>query len=88
MAVHDGRTEEQALPPELRQKVEDEETLDERDAVPVVDTAVVPTEEIQEEVAAQTRGRRRRLRRRILAWLVLLLFIGAIAALVVWRLVT
>jgi serine/threonine protein phosphatase PrpC len=88
VAVHDGRTEEQALPPELRQKVEDEETLDERDAVPVVDTAVVPTEEIQEEVAAEKRGRRRRLRRRILAWLVLLLFIGAIAALVVWRLVT
>jgi len=88
VAVHDGRTEEQALPPELRQKVEDEETLDERDAVPVVDTAVVPTEEIQEEVAAEKRGRRRRLRRRMLAWLVLLLFIGAIAALVVWRLVT
>ena len=88
VAVHDGRTEEQALPPELRQKVEDEETLDERDAVPVVDTAVVPTEEIQEEVAAEKRGRRRRLRRRLLAWLVLLLFIGAIAALVVWRLVT
>ena len=88
VAVHDGRTEEQALPPELRQKVEDEETLDERDAVPVVDTAVVPTEEIQEEVAAEQRTRRRRLRRRLLAWLVLLLFIGAIAALVVWRLVT
>ena len=88
--VHDGRTEEQALPPELaaRQKVEDEETLDETDAVPAVDTAVVPTEEIQEEVAAERRGRRRRLRRRILAWLVLLLFIGALAALVVWRLVT
>jgi serine/threonine protein phosphatase PrpC len=90
VAVHDGRTEEQALPPELaaRQKVEDEETLDETDAIPAVDTAVVPTQEIQEELAAEKRGRRRRLRRRILAWLVLLLFAAAIAALVVWRLVT
>src|SRR5439155_25814731 len=42
VAVHDGQTQEQALPPDLAaRKVEDEETLDELDAVPVVDTAVV-----------------------------------------------
>jgi hypothetical protein len=89
-AVHDGQTQEQALPPELaaRRKVEDEETLDEVDAVPVVDTAVVPTDEIQEQLAADKRTRRRKLRRRILAWLALLAFLAAIAVLVVWRLVT
>src|SRR5207248_4030765 len=42
VAVHDGHTQEQALPPELvARKVEEEETLDEVDGVPVVDTAVV-----------------------------------------------
>jgi serine/threonine protein phosphatase PrpC len=89
-AVNDGQTQEQALPPELaaRRKVEDEETLDEVDAVPVVDTAVVPTDEIQEQLAAEKRTRRRKLRRRILAWLGLLVFLAAIAVLVVWRLVT
>jgi serine/threonine protein phosphatase PrpC len=89
-AVNDGQTQEQALPPELaaRRKVEDEETLDEVDAVPVVDTAVVPTDEIQEQLAAEKRTRRRKLRRRILAWLGLLAFLAAIAVLVVWRLVT
>jgi serine/threonine protein phosphatase PrpC len=90
VAVNDGQTQEQALPPELaaRRKVEDEETLDEVDAVPVVDTAVVPTDEIQEQLAAEKRTRRRKLRRRILAWLGLLVFLAAIAVLVVWRLVT
>ena len=89
-AVNDGQTQEQALPPEIaaRRKVEDEETLDEVDAVPVVDTAVVPTDEIQEQLAAEKRTRRRKLRRRILAWLGLLAFLAAIAVLVVWRLVT
>src|SRR5439155_24420608 len=89
-AVHDGQTQEQALPPELaaRRKVEDEETLDEVDAVPVVDTAVVPTEEIQEQLAVEQRARRRNLRRRVLAWLALLVLLAAIAALVVWRLLS
>jgi serine/threonine protein phosphatase PrpC len=90
VAVNDGQTQEQALPPELaaRRKVEEEETLDEVDSVPVVDTAVVPTDEIQEQLAAEKRTRRRKLRRRILAWLGLLAFVAAIAVLVVWRLVT
>ena len=86
--ANDGQTQEQALPPELTRKVDEEETLDEIDAVPVVDTAVVSTAEIQEHVAAEKRARRRQLRRRILAWLALLVFLGVIAALVVWRLVT
>jgi protein phosphatase len=84
VAVHDGQTQEQALPPELVRKVEEEETLDERDEVPVVDVAAV--EEAEDEVgdAAQ----RRHLRRRALAWLAILLFLAAIAALVVWRLLS
>ena len=87
VAVHDGHTQEQALPPELSaRKVEDEETLDEVDGVPVVDTAVVSTDEIQQQLAAEKRARRRHRRRRILAWLALLAFLAAIAALVVWRL--
>jgi protein phosphatase len=85
--VHDGHTQEQALPPELAaRKVEDEETLDEADAVPAVDTAVVLPDEIHAGLAAEKRARRRQLRRRILAWLVLLACLAAIAALVVWRL--
>jgi protein phosphatase len=85
--VHDGHTQEQALPPELAaRKVEDEETLDEADAVPAVDTAVVSPGEIHAGLAAEKRARRRQLRRRILAWLVLLACLAAIAALVVWRL--
>src|SRR5438093_12275849 len=66
VAVHDGQTQEQALPPDLAaRKVEDEETLDELDAVPVVDTAVVSTDEIQQQLAADKRARRRHRRRRI-----------------------
>jgi serine/threonine protein phosphatase PrpC len=87
--VNDGQTQEQALPPELAaRRVDEEETLDEVDGVPVVDTAVVPAAEIQEQVAAEQRARRRHLRRRILAWLALLVFLGAIAALVVWRILS
>ena len=86
-AVHDGQTQEQALPPELaEQRLEDEDTLDEVDGVPVVDTQVIPTEEIQSELEAEKRARRRNLRRRILAWLALLALLAVIAALVVWRL--
>jgi protein phosphatase len=86
--VHDGQTQEQALPPELARKLEDEETLDEVDAVPVVDTAVLSTEEIQEQVAAEERALRRHRRRRVLAWLVLLLFLAVVAAAVIWRLLS
>jgi PPM family protein phosphatase len=89
-AVHDGQTQEQALPPELaaQQKVDEEETLDEVDSVPVVQTAIVSSAEIQEQLAAEKGARRRKRRRRILAWLALLAFLAAIAALVVWRLLS
>jgi PPM family protein phosphatase len=89
-AVHDGQTQEQALPPELaaQQKVDEEETLDEVDSVPVVRTAIVSAAEIQEQLAAEKGARRRKVRRRILAWLALLAFLAAIAALVVWRLLS
>jgi PPM family protein phosphatase len=66
--ANDGDTREQALP-------EDEDTLSEADAVPTVDTAVVPVSEIQAEDRAV---RRRHLRRRILAWLAILLLVAVV----------
>ncbi|HEY5660331.1 MAG TPA: Stp1/IreP family PP2C-type Ser/Thr phosphatase [Gaiellaceae bacterium] len=69
--ANDGETREQALPP-----VEDEDTLDETDAVPVVDTGVVPVDEIRAEDDAV---RRRRRRRRLLAWLAILILVAAVA---------
>jgi serine/threonine protein phosphatase PrpC len=79
VAAQDGDTREQALP--------EEDTLTELDGVPVVDTAVIPAEAIQAEVASTERDdravRRRQLRRRIVAWLVVLLLVAA-AALVVY----
>ena len=87
VAVHDGKTQEQALPPELQHRaVEEQETLDETDAVPVVDTMVISTDEIQQQVATEAKAKRRHRRRRLLAWFVLLLFIAAVAALIAWRL--
>jgi serine/threonine protein phosphatase PrpC len=81
--VQDVDTREQALPP----PEEEEDTLTELDAVPVVDTGVVPVEEIRAESARRERDeratRRRHLRRRVLAWLVVLLLCAA-AALVVY----
>jgi PPM family protein phosphatase len=86
-AVHDGQTQEQALPDELQaeQSTEEEDTLDESDGVPAVDTAVVPVEQIQEEPESGGQAGQRRRRRRVLAWLVLLVFLGVVAALAVWR---
>ena len=69
--ANDGETREQALPP-----VEDEDTLDETEAVPVVDTGVVPVDEIRAEDDAV---RRRRRRRRLLAWLAILILVAAVA---------
>jgi PPM family protein phosphatase len=72
-AVHDGETQEQALPPALDRAPEpdEEDTLTEADGVPVVSA----------EPAS-----RRRIGRRLVAWIVLLLFAAAIAALVLWKL--
>ena len=69
----DGDTREQALPP---QPLEDEDTLTEADAVPAVDTAVVAVAEIQAEDKAI---RRRHRRRRVLAWIAILLLVAAVA---------
>ena len=78
--THDGETLEHVLSTE---RLEDEDTLSEEDAVPVVDTAVIPTEEIQAELAAGERQdrkvRRRHLRRRIVAWLAVILIVAAVA---------
>ena len=82
VAVHDGQTQEQALPPELARKLEEEETLDEADEVPLVQVAE-PEEEPERDAT-----KRRHRRRRALAWLALLLFLAAVAALVVWRLLS
>jgi PPM family protein phosphatase len=81
VSARDGETLEQALP--SRVDTSDEDTLTEADAVPAVDTAVIPAEEIQRELAAKERreraARRRHLRRRIVAWLAVLLIVAAIA---------
>ena len=77
-AVHDGKTQEQAVPSALaepNQTTDEEDTLDETDAVPTVD-GPVPVDE-----AAQRRHRRRR----VLAWVVLVVFVLVVAALLVWR---
>jgi protein phosphatase len=81
-ASRDGDTREQALP-STPMVGEDEDTLTEVDAVPVVDTAVIPAEQIQAELAAKQRkervARRRHLRRRVLAWIAVLLIATAVA---------
>jgi PPM family protein phosphatase len=79
VAASDGDTREQALP-----VADEEDTLDETNAVPVVDTAVVSVDEIQAEGKAV---RRRPRRRRILAWLAILLLVAAVAALLYLRFV-
>jgi hypothetical protein len=71
----DGDTREQARP-------EEEDTLSELDAVAAVDTGVVPVEEIRAQVAdeeaRERKVRRRHLRRRLVAWIVLLVILAAI----------
>jgi serine/threonine protein phosphatase PrpC len=77
--ARDGDTREQALP-----TVDDEDTLSELDGVPTVDTAVVSVDEIQAEDKAVRRGHRRR---RILAWLAIVLLVAAAAVLLYLRFV-
>ena len=77
--MHDGETREHALP-----AAEDEDTLTEEDAVPVVDTAVVPVDEIRAEDKAI---RRRHRRRRLLAWLAILVVVAIVAVLLYLRFV-
>jgi serine/threonine protein phosphatase PrpC len=88
-STHDGQTREQALP--SRVDTSNEDTLTEADAVPAVDTAVIPAEEIQRELAATERkeraARRRHLRRRIVAWLAVLLIVAGIAVVLYLRFV-
>ncbi len=77
--ANDGDTREQALP-----AADDEDTLTEADAVPVVDTAVVSVADIQAEDKAV---RRRHRRRRMLAWLAILALIAIVAVVVYLRFV-
>jgi PPM family protein phosphatase len=77
-AVHDGKTQEQAVPDGVAtsaRAVDEEDTLDETNGVPTID----------EPVAVDEAAQRRRRRRRLLAWLVLLAFALAVAAVLAWR---
>jgi PPM family protein phosphatase len=78
--THDGETREHVVPVAPG---EDEITLTEADSVPVVDTGVISTDEIQAELRANERHeravRRRHLRRRVLAWLALIVIAAGIA---------
>jgi PPM family protein phosphatase len=89
-STHDGETREHVLPPELSGQPDEEDTLTEADRVPAVDTMVVSVEEIQAELAGQEREeralRRRKLRRRLVAWLVVTLSVAAIAGVLLWKL--
>jgi protein phosphatase len=83
----DGDTREQALP--VEDGLPEEDTLTEADGVPVVDTSVMSVDEIDAEATAQAQGddssRPRYLRKRVVAWHVLLLFAAAIALFLVLR---
>ena len=87
--THDGETRENVLPE--GSPLDDEDTLTEADAVPVVDTAVISTDEIQAELEEEERReravRRRHLRRRILAWLALIAIAAGVAVVLYLRFV-
>jgi serine/threonine protein phosphatase PrpC len=70
---------------EEERKVDDEDTLDELDRVPAVDTMVVPPEEAH-KFAAAAREPERRSRSRLLLALMLILIALAIVAVVLWTL--
>jgi len=74
--ARDGDTREQALPVELTSS-EDEDTLTELDGVPVVDTGVIPVEDIQAELEVEEQRERRR--RRIIAWIALIALVAVMA---------
>jgi serine/threonine protein phosphatase PrpC len=86
--THDGQTKENVL---ASAELDDEDTLSEEDAVPVVDTAVLSGDEIQAELEAEEKRarkvRRRHLRRRIVAWLGVLLILAAAAVILYLRFV-
>jgi serine/threonine protein phosphatase PrpC len=88
--AQDGDTREQALPA-APGAADEEDTLTELDAVPAVDTAVIPAAEIQAGLAEKEKQeravRRRHRRRRLLAWLVVILIVAAAALFVYLRFV-
>jgi protein phosphatase len=84
--AHGEPLEETARYPVLEQRaVEDEETLDELDRVPAVDTMVVPPEEAG-KFAAAAREPERRPRTRLVPALLLVLVALTIVAVVLWTL--
>jgi PPM family protein phosphatase len=76
-AVHDGKTQEQAVPSAVTTPAtaDEEDTLDETHGVPTV----------EEPLAVDEGARRRHRRRRVLAWLVVGAFVLAVAAVLAWR---
>jgi serine/threonine protein phosphatase PrpC len=98
--VNDGQTKEQALPADYEREPvpDDEDTLTEADEVPVVggNTMIVRTDELLARVEADRNGGgadaegtaadQRIDRRRLVAWVVLLVLAAAIVAVVLWKL--
>ena len=90
--ARDGDTREQALPSEDSSPAEDD-TLTEADAVAVVDTAVIPAEEIHARPGGEDGSRPNRaaqlrhLRRRAVAWLAVILITVAIGVVLYLRFV-
>ena len=86
--ARDGDTREQVLP---QDGTVDEDTLTEVDQVPVVDTAVIPVEEIRAGLAEREDGeaaaRRRHFRRRLTAWLALVILLAVLALVLYLRFV-
>jgi serine/threonine protein phosphatase PrpC len=71
-------------PADEREEDEDEDTLSPLDAVPAVDTAVIPAEAVREQLQEVEAERPAEPRRRVLPLVVLILLLVALVALAVW----
>ena len=88
-AEPDGKVEDTAQLPALPQPDDDEDTLSPLDAVPAVDTAVIPAAAVRQqlrEAEPETDEQPAPPRRRILPLVVLILLLVALVALAVWGL--
>jgi protein phosphatase len=83
----DDATQETVRLPAATAHAEDEDTLDETDAVPAVDTMVLSADEVRAMAEAQDGGPRRR-GRRLLWTLLAVLVLAALAAVLAWRFLT
>ena len=87
-AAQDGEAEETARHPALPAEPDgDEDTLSPLDAVPAVDTAVIPAEAVREQLRETEAARRRdEPQRRIVPLVLLIVLLIALLALAVWGL--